>query len=583
MGLTIKNLVSHMPVKRALSLIVHGNKVLILSQALFVMLFYLLLLPLLTIGFEILLKTSNVSYITLGNLSAFLLSPLTFLFGIVLITVFSLLVLFEDQFLKEYFYFKHNHMDFNILSFYFHVLTNVFETIKKQHFYAFVSAWTRMLTFNLPLIFFVTRESQLLEFLKNETSRVAVWGFIILCYAILVAISHRKASHMLWTLLYWNIIQGFAYLAIYTLLMVITILIITGTVEHTLAVPALITLSTRIHQYYIVFLMLASTLTHYALYSLVNAQALGTLDTPTEVSRNITYKELISTRSRRLIFILIMVVLSADIYYTLQILKNGSALQINTFEQIQITSHRGYSYNYPENTLPAIEYAIESFADYVEIDVRVTKDGVFVLMHDNTLRRTTGVRKAIWDVTYDDIKDLDAGSWMDASFSEVRIPTLIEVFESTKGRVYLNLDLKFNKDQTDVVQRLIELIDAYDMQYQCVITSTCLECLEAIKILNPNIQTGYITYRITPQLLMNSNIDVFSMKSSLVTKSVVEKAHAYGKKVLVWTVNTRREIEQLSRLGVDNLITDRPSYAKDVLYKSTGDQYLITLLKVILD
>lgn len=569
-----------MPIKRALSLIFHDNKVLIISQFLIVMLFYLLILPLLTFGFEIALKTSGVSYITLGNLGAFLLSPLTLLFGVILVALFSLLVLFEDQFLKEYFYFKRNHMAFDALSFFFHVFTNAYKTLKSQRFNALINAWTKLLTFNLPLLFFITRESQLLEFLKLETSRAAVWAFVIVCYAVLVILSHRKTPQMLWTLFYWNIIQSIIYLAIYTLLMLIAILIITGTIDHAFAVPALISISTRIHRYYIVFLMLASTLTHYALYTLVAAHQLGISDTMTRV---ITYRQLISTGYRRLIFFIILLVLSADIYYTLQILKNGSALEINTFDQIQITSHRGYSYNYPENTLPAIEYAIESFADYVEVDVRVTKDGAFVLMHDNTLKRTTGVKKAIWDVTYDEIKDLDAGSWMDLSFSDVRIPTLIEVFESTKGRVYLNLDLKFNKDQTDAVERLVALIDAYDMQYQCIVTSTCLECLESIKDINPNIQTGYITYRITPQLLLDTNIDVFSMKSSLVTKSVVEKAHAYGKKVLVWTVNTRREIERLSRLGVDNLITDRPSYAKDVLYKSTGDQYLIALLKVVLD
>lgn len=580
---TLKKRLPHIPLKEATTLLFHNSRILLFSQSLFFLFLYLTLIPILTFGFERTLKVSGISYVTLGNLSTYLTNPMTLLFGLVIFGVFSLMVIIEDQLFKTYFSIKQHHMTLKLFDYFQLTLHNIIKTLKEHNPYTLLSTWSRILSFNFPLLFFITRESPFLEFIKNETSRFLVWSLVIIGYGILVYITHQKTRHMLKKFLYWNMLQGFIYMVIYTVLMLITILIITFTLERHLAVPALISVSTRIHQYYIVFLMFASTSSHYALYTVINEQALNLDDIDLTVKHPVTYKQLLSTNNRRLIVLIIFLILSVDIFYALNILKNGSALKMNTLDQIQITSHRGYSYNYPENTLPAIEIAIESFADYVEIDVRVTKDGEFVLLHDQTLKRTTGLRKAIWDVTYEEIKDLDAGSWKDKRFSDVKIPTLIEVFENTKGRVYLNLDLKFTKTQTDAVTRLVELIDTYDMQYQLMVTSTCLECLEAIKNLNPNIQTGYITYRITPALLSNSNIDVFSMKSSLVTKSVVEKSHAYGKKVLVWTVNTRREIERLSRLGVDNLITDRPSYAKDVLYKSTGDQYLIALLKVILD
>jgi len=121
------------------------------------------------------------------------------------------------------------------------------------------------------------------------------------------------------------------------------------------------------------------------------------------------------------------------------------------------------------------------------------------------------------------------------------------------------------------------------MQYQVLITSTCLQCLVMVKELNPNIQTGYITYSITPALLNNSAIDVISMKSSFVTQSIIRQVHDANKKILVWTVNSRAEIERMSRLGVNNIITDRPFYAKEVIFELTADRLVVTLVKIILN
>jgi glycerophosphoryl diester phosphodiesterase len=190
---------------------------------------------------------------------------------------------------------------------------------------------------------------------------------------------------------------------------------------------------------------------------------------------------------------------------------------------------------------------------------------------------------AVSSLSLESVQSLDAGKWVNSKFAGTRVPTLREALEFTKGKVGINLDLKLSVNQSFVIPDLIALIDEFDMQYQVLLTSTCLTCLVMAKELNPNIQTGYITYQITPALLANSYIDVISMKSSFVTQSIVRQVHNANKKILVWTVNTRSEIERMSHLGVDNIITDRPFYAKEVIFKLKGDRFIVTIFKIILN
>ena len=89
--------------------------------------------------------------------------------------------------------------------------------------------------------------------------------------------------------------------------------------------------------------------------------------------------------------------------YIYDMVYNGAVLAEEAFHEIQITSHRGSSWEAPENTIPAIKLAVENLADFVEIDVQETKDGQVVLLHDNSLNRTTGIKQSIWNVTYDPV------------------------------------------------------------------------------------------------------------------------------------------------------------------------------------
>jgi Glycerophosphoryl diester phosphodiesterase len=271
-----------------------------------------------------------------------------------------------------------------------------------------------------------------------------------------------------------------------------------------------------------------------------------------------------------------------NIILAYNILRNDTPLVYVDFDTIKITSHRGFSRGVPENTLPAIEKAIEEKADYVEMDVRQTKDRKLVLLHDENVRRTTGINKNIGNMTYDEVILLDAGKWVSEEYAGTRIPTLEEALETCKGKINMNLDLKEDRNAVGLEESVVGFINQYEMENQCVITSTSRTILENVKKLNPNIRTGYITYQIQRSDFKNSTIDFFSINSCFASENLLQSVHEEGKEVLVWTVNTKSELERMKNLGVDNIITDDPSYAKEVLFENGNGSSFLKLLRTMM-
>lgn len=285
---------------------------------------------------------------------------------------------------------------------------------------------------------------------------------------------------------------------------------------------------------------------------------------------------------QRFVAVVFVVILCLDIVATHDRIRNGGNATFEHLGQITISSHRGASSEAPENTLPAIEKALDTTADYIEIDVQETKDGEVVLMHDSSAYRTTGMRAKISELTYEQISKLDAGSWFSAKYKNTPVPTLREVLELCKGKIKLNIEIKSDKSMPELEKKVVDLIEEFDLIRQCVVTSVYKESLTKIKKYNKDIMTGYILSSAYGRYYLDKEIDFLSMRSSFVNERVIRLAHKNGKEVCVWTVNSKKEAIRMSRLGVDNIITDRPSFIRQVLYEEGENQSLITLLKMIL-
>lgn len=261
---------------------------------------------------------------------------------------------------------------------------------------------------------------------------------------------------------------------------------------------------------------------------------------------------------------------------------NGNFISKSVAVQTRITAHRGSSSGAPENTMAALEKAVEEMADRAEIDVQETADGVIVLCHDTSLKRVAGVNKKVSDLTLEQIKKLDVGSWFSSEYQGEQIPTLEEVMEYAKGKIDLNIEIKNLGNSSGLPEKVIELVEKHEMQEQCVITSTNRFYLKRVKAVNPEIRTGYIISAAYGNFYSDDFIDLISIRSSFVTERMIESAHEAGKAVHAWTVNGKVEMERLKQLGVDDMITDRPVLAREILYGEEAKANLLEYLRLVL-
>ena len=268
------------------------------------------------------------------------------------------------------------------------------------------------------------------------------------------------------------------------------------------------------------------------------------------------------------------------------VITNGIHYAKEVFIETQITAHRGSSKEAPENTMSAIELSLEQMADFVEIDVQETKEGEIILLHDRSFQRTCGVNKNPWTMTLEEIKQLDAGFYMGDEYIGTEIPTLREVLKFCKDKINLNIELKGNGHDVNLVERVVDLIKEYGVENQCVFTSTNLRFLKEAKELAPEIKTGYIVSTVYgdfyKEIENNEAVDFFSANSGLLTEKNVEIIHQDGGEVHAWTVNSKLEIERMKRLKVDNIITDYPVLAREVLYREKDTENFIEFIKLVL-
>lgn len=231
---------------------------------------------------------------------------------------------------------------------------------------------------------------------------------------------------------------------------------------------------------------------------------------------------------------------------------------------VKITAHRGSAIDAPENTLSAIKAAVNNGADFVEIDVQETKDSKLILLHDKSLNRTTGIDKSPWELTLNEIKQLDAGSWFDAEYKDEKIPTLEEVIEYSKGKINLNIEIKTDKHNKNLISEVVRVIKENGIIDSCVVTSIDYEALQEVEKYESEIKTGYVMF-IAMGDLNKLDVDFYSVEETVVDKKFMNNAHRIGREVHVWTINTTESMENVLRLGVDNIITDNVNELKQLI------------------
>ena len=228
-----------------------------------------------------------------------------------------------------------------------------------------------------------------------------------------------------------------------------------------------------------------------------------------------------------------------------------------------VVAHRGASWGAPENTMAAFEAAIEQGADWVEIDVQETHDGRVLVIHDRDLMKVGGSPLRVFDAPFEELRAVDIGSWKDPRYADQRVPLLSEVLDLARGRVKLNIELKYYGQEQRLEQRVAELVEAHGMVDDVVIMSLSLPAVRTMKSLRPDWTVGLLS-SVAVGDVTRLDADFFAINAAFASRQFVERAQGRGKGVLTWTVNDPAGMSAMIGKRVDGIITDRPGLANRV-------------------
>jgi len=243
--------------------------------------------------------------------------------------------------------------------------------------------------------------------------------------------------------------------------------------------------------------------------------------------------------------------------------------------QIKIVAHRGASGTAPENTFAAFEKALESGVDAIEIDVHQTKDGQIVIIHDETLDRTTSGKGSVSEKSFKELKNLDAGSWFEAKFSNEKIPLFSDFLDFAKNKTEIIVEVKYGSQKYPEIEKNVwNLLKAQNIADNSVVSSSRVTILNTFKLISKEIKLGKILspkelWRslFQPGSLMYKQDIIQQVKEihphwSFVNAKFMEWAESLGLDVIPWTINKERKIRVMIDRGVHGIITNFPEIAK---------------------
>jgi len=264
-------------------------------------------------------------------------------------------------------------------------------------------------------------------------------------------------------------------------------------------------------------------------------------------------------KTGRRLWLLEVVIIALVLTQSVQVVNS-----LNQQDKATITAHRGSALKAPENTLSAIHQAVEDGADYVEIDVQLTADGVPVLWHDQDMARIFGKPERIGDVRYDDIHHLDAGSWFGDHFAHERIATLEQAVKATRGQARLFVDLKPNRNERALVTAVVQTLQENNAVEGTIIAAADWPSLELAKQMEPGLKTALLAQFVVGPLWQD-RYDILALRLNRATPAAVARAHKAGNELHVWTVNQPSDMARFLDMGVDNIITDRPDVLAELM------------------
>lgn len=241
-----------------------------------------------------------------------------------------------------------------------------------------------------------------------------------------------------------------------------------------------------------------------------------------------------------------------------------------------VIAHRGANKFAPQNTIEAFRIACEQGSDGVETDIRITRDGKLVLCHNNTVNKTSNGKGKIAKLYFDELENLDFGSWFGSRYCNTVIPTLDAFLEAMKGTDISILDIELKPVKSTNISFVAEVlykVNEYGLSDKLLISSFDEEILKKVKALDSNIKTGLLYPSVSDAVIrkvkspiskaVKYGYDYLLPQHSYVSEGLIRKAHKAGIKVAPWTVNDISLLDKLYAWDADGVITDYPNIMKN--------------------
>ena len=237
-----------------------------------------------------------------------------------------------------------------------------------------------------------------------------------------------------------------------------------------------------------------------------------------------------------------------------------------------IFAHRGASAYAPENTLAAFELAVDQGADAIELDAKLSSDGQVVVIHDDTVDRTTNGTGRVNSLSLSDLASLDAGSRFSSIFPSQKIPALDDVFEAVGNRIFINVELtNYSSPRDDLPGKVISLVQKHHLERSVLLSSFNIIALIQARNLHPDIALGFLTQRGEAQAALRTKLFRFGPSLALhpigydITPQLLQTAQHSRCRVHTYTIDRPEDMQQLFAMSVDGIFTNDPVLAKKVL------------------
>ena len=242
-------------------------------------------------------------------------------------------------------------------------------------------------------------------------------------------------------------------------------------------------------------------------------------------------------------------------------------MKINNIKPPLYIAHRGLSARFPENTLAAFRAAVDAGAHMIELDVSFSRDRQLVVIHDDTVDRTTNGSGKVNTLTRDALNQLDAGSWFNPRFAGERLPTLAQVLDTAKGRLLVNIEIKreaFEPGGSDdaIEKQVWRLVHDKSMIDDVLVSSFEWRVLEKLRRLDPAIAIGLLADVPADDRLFEwiKRVGAFSWNPDyrVLTAEQVAAVHKMGVRIFPYTVAGCIDTRGMLAMGVDGTIQDEP-------------------------